>query len=302
MTSLPSIFFTIIAPILTVAGLGFLADRLFTIDTRTISRLTLYFFSPSLVFAGLAGSSLQANEIGQITTFATASLAAITALGWIASRLLRLDRRTASAFVLSIALVNAGNYGLPLNEFAFGRAGLERALIFFSVAAVFANTIGVFLASRGNASIRQSALNVFRTPLPYATLLGLVVNQGWLPMPEPVLRVTDLLGRAAIPLLLLLLGIQLSRTSLRGNLTVILAAASLRLVGSILLAIPLTSLMGLIGVTRQTVIIEASMPTAVISIVLAVEFNSDAETVSSIVLVSTLASVVTLSGLLLYLM
>lgn len=301
MSSLLSIILSIIAPILAIAALGVLADRLFTIDTRTISRLALYFTSPALVFAGIANSSLQSDEIGQLALFTVLALGAVTCLGWVFTRLLRLSQRSTSAFLLAIALVNSGNYGLPFNEFAFGQAGLERALIFFTVSAVFANTVGVFLASRGSASIGRSFLNIFRNPLPYATVLGFLVNQGWLTVPEPALRVTDVLGRAAIPLLMLLLGIQLSRTSLGGNMSVVLTATALRLVGSVLLALPLAALLGLNGLARQVGIVEASMPTAVMSIVLAVEYDSDAEIVSSVVLLSTLASIVTLSALLLYL-
>lgn len=301
MSSLLSIILSIIAPILAIAALGVLADRLFTIDTRTISRLALYFTSPALVFSGIANSSLRGDEIGQLALFTVLSLAAVTCLGWVFTRLLHLSQKSTSAFLLAIALVNSGNYGLPFNEFAFGQTGLERALIFFTVSAVFANTVGVFLASRSSASIGRSLLNIFKNPLPYATVLGFLANQGWLTVPEPALRVTDVLGRAAIPLLLLLLGVQLSRTSLGGNLSVVLTATALRLVGSVLLALPLAALLGLNGLARQVGIVEASMPTAVMSIVLAVEYDSDAEIVSSVVLVSTLASIVTLSALLLYL-
>jgi malate permease and related proteins len=292
---------TIIAPILSIAGTGVVADRLFQLDVRTIARLNFYFCAPALIFAGMAQSSLRSGEIGQIALLAIVFQVVITMLGWWVSRLMHLSQRTTSAFLLSVALLNAGNYGLPLNEFAFGQVGLERAIIFFTASAVFTNTVGVFVASRGNASLGQSVLNVFKNPLPYATGLGLVVNQQWLPVAEPLLRAVEVLGRAAVPLLLLLLGIQLSRTSLRGSLAVIFLATAMRLLGSVLLVIPLAALIGLSGVSRQVAILQASMPTAVSSIVLAVEFDSDAEIVSSVVLASTLASIITLSGLLLYL-
>jgi hypothetical protein len=52
------------------------------------------------------------------------------------------------------------------------------------------------------------------------------------------------------------------------------------------------------GVTRQVAIIQASMPTAVLTSVLAAEFGADAEFTAAVVLVSTLTSIVTLTILL----
>jgi predicted permease len=69
-----------------------------------------------------------------------------------------------------------------------------------------------------------------------------------------------------------------------------------------LIAIPLTAALGMTGLARQVSIIEASMPTAVTAGVLATEFGSDAEFVTAVILVGTLASVVSLGVLLSLLM
>ena len=78
-----------------------------------------------------------------------------------------------------------------------------------------------------------------------------------------------------------------------------LAACGLRLLVSPLIAFGLVLLLGLTGVTRQVAIIEAAMPSAVISSVLATEFGADSDFVTGVVLLTTLASILTLSVLLL---
>lgn len=300
MNSFFSIAYNIIVPIFLIVGLAVLIDRRFAPDPRVFSRVVVYLFSPALVFSGIAGSDLQAEEIGLIAATAALSTLLVALVGWGLARLLRFNRRLESAFMLSVVLVNAGNYGLPLNEFAFGPAGLQRAIVFFVVTAVTANTAGVYLASRGTASVRRSLFNVLTVPLPYATVLGLILNVRDVTLPLPIERVVTLLGQAAVPCMLVILGLQLSRTAVKGRLGPILLATGVRLVIAPLIAFPTATLLGLSGLTWQVSVIEASMPTAVMGGVLATEFGSDAEFTTAVILVSTLLSMVTLSILLAY--
>ncbi len=291
--------YNVIAPIFICIGLAALVGRRYNPDPRAISSLIIYLFSPFLVFDGISRSDLQAGEIGQITAMVVLISLAMALVGWGLARLLRLDRRTTSAFMLTVMLINAGNYGIPLNRFAFGEAGEQRALIFYVMSAVVANTLGVFLASRGTASVRESLINVFKVPLPYAMVLGFIVNIADITLPLPVERAASLLGQAAVPAMLTLLGLQLARVSIRGRITPILTAAGARLIIAPLLAFLFAALLGLQGLVRQVCIIESSMSTAVMSNVLATEFNSDGEFTATVILVSTLASIITLSTLLL---
>jgi hypothetical protein len=218
----------------------------------------------------------------------------ITAAAWLISLASNMDRLTGSAFVLSASVLNGINYGIPLNEFAFGQAGLERAVFLGVMFALYTYTMGVFLASSGQASVGSAFKNVLQIPLPYAAVLGLVVNLGQIPVPEMALKITRILGGMAVPLMLLILGIQLSRTSIHGRWKVMLGASFTRLLGGAALGFLLASVLSLEGVTRQAAIVEASMPTAVVAGVLATEFKSDAELVSSIIVLSTLLSLLTL--------
>jgi predicted permease len=298
MTSVLGVAYNVLAPIFLVIGLAVLLDRLFAPDPRAFSRAVIYLFSPCLVFDGIARSNLRAHELGLIVAVAAVSSLVMALVGWGLARLFRFDRRLESAFILSIVLVNAGNYGLPLNEFAFGAAGLQRAIVYYVVTAVVANTLGVYLASRGAASVGRSLLNVLMVPLPYATALGFVVNMTAIQLPVPVARMVSLLAQAAVPCMLLILGLQLSRTSVKGRIGPIALAAVTRLGIAPLVAFPLVMLLGLSGLAGQVSIIEASMPTAVMGGVLATEFGSDAEFTTAVILVSTLASIISLSVLL----
>lgn len=299
MSEILSIILTIIAPIILVASLGVLLERATTVDVRTLSRIIIYAASPALAFYSMANATLQSREVLHLLTFGLLQAGTATAAAWLLTRALKLDRLTASAFVLSVGFMNIGNYGIPFNEFAFGQPGLERALIITVAQGLYAYSIGVFVASWGRASIWQSLKNAALVPTPYAAVAGLVVNFGAIPVPPLLMRVVEILEGAAIPLMLLLLGMQISRVNFRGGRwNIVFGAATMRLIGGPLIGVFIATLLGLNGVTGQVAIMEAAMPTAVVTTILATEFGSDAKIASSVVLVSTLLSVISLSVLL----
>ncbi len=267
--------YNIIAPILLVTGVGYGFKRWFAPDGRTLSRAAFYILSPALVMRGIADSTLQAGEMGRILALVLLLALVLILLGTGLARLFRLDRGLETAFVLSVLFMNAGNYGLPLNEFAFGAAGLERAIIFFVGSSLVQSILGVFIASRGAASLSRSIVNVLVVPLPWAALVGFVVNQGYLQLPLAVDRAIELLSDAAVPVMLLNLGFQLSRTGLRGRSSPLLLATLARLLVSPLIALLLATLFGLSGLTRQVIVVQAAMPTAVITTIVAAEYGSD---------------------------
>jgi predicted permease len=243
-------------------------------------------------------TSLKSDELGILTLFTVLLVLGIAAISYLLTRILRLNREQASAFTLSTTMMNAGTIGLPLVAFALGDEGLSRAAVVFTVSAIMGNTLGIFLASSGSASIKQSLLNVVKVPLGYAILLGLIANQGYFGLPEPVAKGVDLLGQASIPMMLLMLGIQLSRTRFNAEFSLVTLASAIRIIGAPILGFLLAKVLLVSGLTAQVLILETSMPTAVTAIILAEEFGSDARFVSSVVLVSTVLSLITLSVLL----
>jgi predicted permease len=298
MSTLADIIYNVIAPIFIVAGLAVLVDRTLRIDARNLSRLVIYLFAPFFVFQGIAQAQLSGDEAGQLVAAASLGALLMALIAWSVAHLSGFDRQLESAFMLTCVLINAGNYGLAFNRFAFGEPGEERALIYFVVTSVVSNTFGVYLASRGNHSTRRALLNVLKVPLPYAVLLGLAAHVARFELPVPLDRAAGLFSQATVPAMLVVLGLQLSRASVRGRLRPILMATGMRLVIAPLITLGLVLLLGMSGLTRQVAVMQSAMPTAVTTSVLATEFGADAEFVSATILVSTLASVITLSVLL----
>jgi len=136
----------------------------------------------------------------------------------------------------------------------------------------------------------------------YAAALGLVCNLGNLAMPEPIAKAVHILGQASVPVMLAVLGAQLVQTYQNRQPVVHLPALGVvtvtRLVVAPALAWVLAGLVGLNGLARDITILESAMPTAVITTILATEFDSDPPFAALCVLATTLASLLTLTVLL----
>ncbi len=295
--ALGSILVNIIFPIIIVALLGYMTGRIFSLDARSLSKLTLYLFSPALTFASAYRSKIDAEFIS-IAIFAVLITVLMGMVTLVLIKIMHYDRLTASAFALSVLFVNAGNYGLPLILFAFGEEALARAVIFFTVSVILIQTLAVFIAARGTANATAAVANIFKMPLVYAVVVGLALNLLHITVPDFLMKSVDLMSDAAVPVMLVILGLELAGATLDRDQLHIGLAAFAKLGITPVMAFALGALMGMQGVTLAVCVIESSMPTAVMASVLAVEFKSRPEFVTGAVLVSTLGSIISLTILL----
>ena len=114
-------------------------------------------------------------------------------------------------------------------------------------------------------------------------------------VPAPIFQPVEMVGNAAIPMMLLLLGVQLARNSFGKQVPLICTATVVRLVGGALIGIALAAVMGLTGVSRQTCIVEHSTPTGVMASILSMEFGTEPELTAGVIFASTLASIATMT-------
>jgi predicted permease len=233
----------------------------------------------------------------QIAAFAVVSTVVVGLITYLAARVFNLERKTIVAVLLVTMFTNAGNYGLSLNGFTFGEDALAYASIYFVCSATMIYTLGVAIASMGKASLKTALINLLKFPTLYALLIGVVFNTtGW-QLPLALDRAVSTLGDGAIPAMLVVLGMQLGNAKLEGRVSTIGLATGLRLVAAPLIAFGLSMLFRLEGPALQAGVTEASMPTAVMTIILATEFDVRPAFVSTVVATTTILSPLTLTPL-----
>lgn len=284
-----------ILPIFVVIGLGWGFARKTHPDIRILSRLTFYVLSPSLVFSSLIKSNVEGGEVIQIAAFVVALTIVMGVLALGAARLMRFDARQIAGFVLAVTFVNAGNYGLGVNRLAFGAEAEARAIIYFVTSSVLVYTVGVLIATGFKGGWRGTLKQLAGLPHIYVLMLVLIIRAtGW-QVPEPILEGINFPAQATIPLMLLLLGMQLSGVSVGQYRRPALVGSALSLLVAPMMAFGLAGLIGLSGSARQAAILEASMPAAVINTLIATEFNAEPKLVTGTVVISTLLSPITLT-------
>lgn len=291
------IIINVISPIFLVVGISAWAGRRLSIEPRPISTAIIYLMGPCLVLDGLVNSELSTQELGQIASVTILVAATMAVIGLTITRVLNFEPALASAFVLCLILVNAANYGIPLNRFAFGEEAEPPAIAYYAISATIVTTFGIFLVSRGAANGRDALLNVFRVPLTYAGFIGIALNLGDVTLPVPIARAIAILAPGSVPAMLIVLGLQLSNMQVEGRWRPLMLAVGLRLLLAPVVAIFFVTLLGVEGLTRNVAIVESSMPTAVMAGVIAEQFGGDGAFTAAVILVSTLVSILTLSAL-----
>lgn len=297
MTILIEIFLHNLLPIFLIVGTGALLGATLDIEVKSLSRTAFYVLTPCLLFSRLTRSELSGAEMGQIVLFATTATLLTGGAAWLVATALGWRGRRRRALTLPVLITNTGNFGLSAVLFAFGEAAQARAVVYFMISAVIATTLGITIAA-GGTSLGQTARNVARVPTLYVLAGAMFFNAfERFRVPELFMRPVDLLGDAAVPTMLLVLGLQLVRgvSRMGANIKQIALAVALRLLAAPLLAYPVALVTGVEGSTFQACMLEASTPSGVTSTILALEYDLEPEAVAGTVLSSTLLSAFTLS-------
>ena len=293
-----SVFINNLLPIILLAGAGFTLAKTLPIESRSLGRVVFYVFSPVLIFKLLLDNKLNIREASVVIAVTVTLVAVIGLITYALGSVFKLERHALVAVLITTMFANTGNYGLPLVSFAFGDTALPYAGIYFVTTTFLFFSVGVFIASLGHMTVRDAALGLFKIPVLYAVLLAVVINITGFTVPMPVMRTVDLAAGATVPLMLILLGVELSRVEMSSNLRAMQLSVALRLLAAPLIGFTLTMLFGIKGDARSAVITQMSMPTIVSSAVLAMEYQLDSKLVTAVIFISTILSPLTLTPLL----
>lgn len=293
----------VILPVFILLGIGFFVGRFMDVQTKPVSDLCIYVFSPALFFHSVTTSSLNLGDLGRIVLFALLLFAAFAVLIKLLAVLFKWEAPYENTMMLASAFPNTGNYGLPIILFAFGNEGMAIAIIYVVIQSLLMNSAGIFYASNhGDVSKKAIFITIVRMPGFIAITIGLLLKIAGIGVPEALGNATGLLGQAAVPVLLTLLGITLASIRIKTVLKFIGTAAVLKLVAFPAIAFALLAWLYPGGsLEAKVLLISAATPAAATTTLLAIKFNMNPDMVSSAMFFSTLASIVTIPILLLVL-
>ncbi|MFN3259350.1 MAG: AEC family transporter [Pikeienuella sp.] len=275
--------FEIVAPvfILAMVGLGW-ARRGLPYDIAFVTRLGTGLAMPCLIFSTLVRAEIGAEAFGQMIA-ATLLFYGLCAVLFAAA--LRLAGLPLRVFLPPTVMNNAGNLGLPVAFYAFGAEGLALAIVLFAIMVALQFSIGVsFVAGKGGAG------EAVRQPMVWAALLGVGAASLGLKPPGFLDNAVALIGQMGIPLMILTLGVSISRIR-AASLARAALIACLRYPAALAVAFGVGQALALPDLAFAILVLQAIMPAPVTNYLIAAKYEASPEEVAGLVVVSTALSV-----------
>lgn len=298
MADLLSLFADVVLPVFLVAAAGFALARLAGVKADTLNSVVYYVFGPAFVFTLFLSTEIELDVLWRMAVMMTAVMAVVVVVAVAIGRTLGFDRKLVGALVLVAVYPNAGNFGLSVVQFQFGESALSEGAVYLLVVSVIAFAVGVGAATSANRSWPSALFSSLTSPLILGVYAAVLVRLLGFELPLGVSRATSLLGSAMIPTMLVTLGVALA-TMARPQLDAgVWTALGLKLIAMPALAFAGAIMLGLSGRPGDVGVVQAAMPTAVFSVVIAVEHDLEPGFVTSVVLATTIGSMVTLTAVL----
>ena len=262
-----------------------------------LSKICYWILFPGLLFNLTSTASLSAAFILPfcLTLFIAATVMVI--YGFLAGRLIGANGPATSSLVQA-GLRHNGFLMLAFVQGAFGVAALEIGAIAVAVLVPISNIFAViiiFLLREGDQDAnlgRAITAELARNPLMGAIILGSIVNFLSIPVPDFITGAANILGNAALPMLLLCVGASIRISALRAHSAALVLAvlAKLLVLPVVMMVVGIT--LGLDKDVLLVLVVLAVAPTATSSFTLAQELGGDAPLMAEIITVQTLVAAI----------
>jgi len=282
----------VIVPTFFAILVGYLVGKLSRINIAPLVDITLYIGVPALTFVSLLGKKIVLLDAVKVWV---SSLVIMLGCGLIAWLVFKIIRQKHSGLYVPLAIMNTVNIPFPIIFLAYGAEGLVPATLFYIPNVILIYSLGVFIMA--GKHWQHNVKEMLKLPVLYAAVLGLLFNLLSIKVPALVYDSLDFISGMALPLVLIVLGHNISRARITSFPTTILAGF-LRMGVGLAIGLVIVSALHITGVFRSVVILDAAMPAAAASAILAAKYQNEAEMVSSVVFLTTLVSLVSIPFLL----
>ena len=287
-------------PIFILVLLGLLLRRRSVIDDAfiaTSSKLVFNITLPVLMFMAVARSDSGAGQHLPLIGFvlSAALLGALLSALWAGALMLSVPQR--GAFIQASFRSNLGIIGLALCINAYGEEGGVLGALLLAVITPVYNLLAVFFLTRQQQVRWLAQLRlILSNPLIIAIVLAVPFSALQWPLPEVALRVGNSLAAMTLPLALIGVGGSLSFAALRRGSAVVLHIVTLKLLVVPVIIAVAAWVCGFRGVELGVICLMFASPTAAAAFVMARSMGSDAELTANAIALTTIGSVLTVSG------
>ncbi len=280
--------FEAVFPVFFIIGIGYyLGKKNPKIDTAFITNFAANIGSPGLIFYSITSTGITFELFSVYFFYA---LVVITGFSLVGLVFLFFQKKDLVNEFPPFILPNTGNMGLPICLFAYGAKGFGVASAISAVVMLLHFTLGVFLAKK-----KFDSQLIFKTPAFYAIIFSLFFLYFEIKPPVFLVNLTMLLSYATIFLVLMSLGIALTRLKVFSFKDAMVASIGRVIIGPII-GFSLIKFFNLTGFAAGVLLIQCSMPSAVLTYLVGSMYSPKkvVDSIASMIVVSTIISFVTI--------
>jgi len=287
----------VLIPIL--LGLGFRTVKLFGDEEGDVlRRFVVRFAVPVMVFFSMYDSD--PSEFAAMPKMMIAFVlvtAGLFVIGWLCSRAVR-ETAHKTAVHACVTFGNYGWMGFGVCQVLLGDDGLRRAVFFiilwWPVFYAFGLPIGLIHTRTRKGGVPAGKVLKVAAPVIGMMLLGLAFNFAGIKVPDLLGRTLRPFGQMTVPLILFSVGVMLDFSSVHKALWPALLVSAATLVGGALVGWGVAALLQPDPVSYAVIILEAAMPVATLTVMLAEHYDLDLDMTNTCIVLSTILAMVTL--------
>lgn len=203
---------TIVLPVFIVLVVGVCLGKVTKVNADDMSHTVMWVLLPALFFTSVVTADMD-NSVFLGIIFLNVLLTGLyTLFSYVVCRfILHYDYKRFASITISSNITNCGIFCTPIAYYAFGADAVAITVLFGMMQNILVNSLDVFLASKGTVSVKQALMNVVKMPAIYAITIGVILKLNQIAIPKVVLNSTQLIGDAAIGMMLIALGIYIAQ-------------------------------------------------------------------------------------------
>jgi predicted permease len=290
MTMFVDILTKVTLPIITLVALGWLLQPKLKLDVASLNRVQVYVVMPAFLVHFLSAGKQPLSVVWPVVYFGIVQFMILIPIGWLLVLLLRMRKSLGPMMGLGTAYANVGFFGIPVTQLAFGPDYLIHQSVLTALMAVLVCTLGVWLLAPAGGGLSKLR-TAFETPLIPSVGIGLTLRGLEIELPPVVSQPLQFLGSIFTPLALYTLGAGIAAQKIiRFELAPQLLILFLKFLFAPIVSWMICRVMGLPSDVTAVLVVAASTPVGVLITIFAAEYKTEAEFISTAVVISTALS------------
>ena len=288
---------TIISIVLMI-GLGYFLKRIDFLSEKDIdplNKIVMYILMPCMIFSALYSADMSLLPTLGILPFVilTASIGS-GVISYIVLKRLHYDDKKIWSVLVTVMIANTAFMGYPVNLGVYGHPGFLRAIFCDLATTCMFLLLSFVLVLKFGGTVKRAFGEILLFPPLWAVVLGISFNLLNIPIGPVLDKTVNYLADGAIPLIMISLGLSIELGGLARSKAMVIFTSIIKLGVFPLIALIVVSLLGLTGLQHDVGIIEAAMPSGMLSLLLAITYKLDYELTSDCILINTVISLITL--------